>query len=293
MTFFQQILSKLYAIISKKGVKLMAKITRITAQQNRKGRYNIFLDDGNGEEYAFSIDEDILIKFMLRKGMELDSVQIEELKRHDSTQKFYVMAINLLSYRIRSEKEIVDYLQRKEADLDQINEIVSKLKKEGYINDQEFAMQFVRSRINTTSKGPLLIKKELMEKGVGEREIEESLKLYSREIQEEKVQKWIEQKLKSDNKKSFQQQLQGLQATLVQKGFIGEVIQEKLLEAKNNRQDDQKEREAVIHQGLKLLEKYRKKDEGYILKQKIKAALYRKGFQGEHINFFLNEYVQE
>ena len=46
-------------------------ITKITTQKKNKERYNIFMDEGKGEQYAFSVDEAVLIKYQLKKGMEL------------------------------------------------------------------------------------------------------------------------------------------------------------------------------------------------------------------------------
>ncbi|WP_102028909.1 recombination regulator RecX [Salirhabdus sp. Marseille-P4669] len=266
----------------------MAKITRISAQK-KKGRYNIFLDG----DYAFGVDEDILVKFALRKGMELDEAAIKALQEKDITNKFYVMSINLLSYRMRSEKEIADYLKKKEAEPEQINEVIVRLKREGYVNNQDFAYGFVQSRMISSSKGPLLIKKELLEKGVSQEQIENALTLFSHEEQVQKIHKFIEKKLGASSKKSFQQQLINLQTTLMQKGYAPELIKGVLAETKDEYRDEDAEKEAVVHQGLKLLAKYNKKAEGYELKQKIKAALYRKGFQGDWIDSFIEEYVKE
>ncbi len=44
----------------------MPNITKITTQKKRKDRYNIFVD----EKYAFSVDEEVLLKFHLKKGMD-------------------------------------------------------------------------------------------------------------------------------------------------------------------------------------------------------------------------------
>jgi regulatory protein len=267
----------------------MPKITRITTQQKNKNRYNIFLD----EKYAFSVNEDTLVAHMLRKGIELDESTIDRLKAKDETNKLYGLSINLLSYRMRSEKEIVDYLKKKEAEADQIEEVMSRLKQEGYINDQEFANSFVQSRMTSSSKGPLLLKKELMEKGVDANKAIQALSIYTTEIQFEKVHKFVEKKMRSNQKKSLQQQLQTLQGTLIQKGFTAEVIQNALQEAKQDYRDQEKEQAAVVHQGLKLLQKYRGKSEGFELKQKLKAALYRKGFQFDQIEAFIDEHVVE
>jgi regulatory protein len=267
----------------------MPKITRITTQQKNKSRFNIFLD----EKYAFSVNEDTLVSHMLRKGIELDEATIAMLKTQDETNKLYGLSINLLSYRMRSEKEIVDYLKKKEAEAEQIEEVISRLQQEGYINDQEFANSFVQSRMTSSSKGPLLLKKELREKGVVASKADQALAIYTTEIQFEKVHKFVEKKMKSNQKKSLQQQLQTLQGTLIQKGFTAEVIQDALRDAKQDFRDEEKEQTAVVHQGLKLLQKYKGKAEGFELKQKIKAALYRKGFQFDQIEAFLDEHLAE
>jgi regulatory protein len=46
-----------------KEVRRMAVITKITVQKKQPDRYNIFTDDGNGERYALSVDEAVLIKY--------------------------------------------------------------------------------------------------------------------------------------------------------------------------------------------------------------------------------------
>ena len=91
----------------------MAVITKITAQVKNKSRYNIFLDHGRGEEYAFSVDEDILIKYNLKKGLELDEEYLIELIDEDEKKKCYHLSIHYLSYRMRSVEEVRTYLERR------------------------------------------------------------------------------------------------------------------------------------------------------------------------------------
>ncbi|MBO8157805.1 MAG: recombination regulator RecX [Bacillaceae bacterium] len=271
----------------------MSKITRITAQKKNKNRYNIYLDDGNGEYYGFSVSQDLLVQYMLRKGMELDAEAIKQLKRYDDLHKFYTLSLHFLSYRMRSEQEVREYLQKKEANKDQEEEIIRRLKQEGYIDDLTFADMFVRSRINTTSKGPLLIKKELIQKGVAAEVAEEALQLFDEEKQCEKARKWAEKKLNTSDKKSFRQKFQSLQQTLLQKGFSSSVIQQILEESASDTNQEDQEWEALVYQGEKILVKYQRKSCGYELKQKVKGALYRKGFAIETINRFIEEYDEE
>src|SRR5690625_5115769 len=125
----------------------MTKITRITTQKRSKHRYNIFIDDGQVEQYGYSVDEDILIEFGLRKGLELDEAMMIKLVQHDSIHKSYDQAIRYLGYRMRTEKEIRDYLLKKEVDREHITEIINKLNSRKLLNDEEFAIAFVNTRI--------------------------------------------------------------------------------------------------------------------------------------------------
>lgn len=268
----------------------MAKITRITTQKRNKQRYNIFLDHGQGENYAFSVDEDILIQYMLRKGMEIDEETIETLMEKDSFHKAFTLALNYLSYRMRSEKEIRTYLWDKEVDDEKIEYVVKRLKEENYLNDTEFAIALVRTRMQTSSKGPLLVKKELHEKGVAKPTASEALEHYTFDEQVEKATKLVEKKLRLDGKKSFREQIQKTRQTLMQKGFTNDVIQVVMEEVQDDKDEDA-EWDAVVFQGEKALRKYSSKSEGYELKHKVKGALYRKGFAFEYIDRFLDEYV--
>ncbi|QAS51859.1 recombination regulator RecX [Halobacillus litoralis] len=269
----------------------MAKLTRITTQKKHKSRYNIFLDHGKGEEYGFSVEEDVLIEHRLQKNMDLDEATIQALIQTDTLHKSYTLAINYLSYRMRSEKEIRDYLKGKETDPEHIDEIVTRLKNDRLIDDQEFANSLVRTRVMTSSKGPLLVKKDLLEKGVAAPKAEEAILQYSFDQQYDKALKFAEKKLKSDGRKSHRQQIQNVHQTLMQKGFQGDVIQEVLANLPEE-EDEDAEWEAVVYQGEKLLRKFQSKAEGYELKQKVKSGLYRKGFTFDLIDRFIDEYVE-
>ncbi|CDQ20385.1 regulatory protein [Halobacillus karajensis] len=270
----------------------MAKLTKITTQKKHKSRYNIFLDKGNGEEYGFSVDEDVLVKYRLQKNMDLDDAMIQALIQTDTLHKSYTLAINYLSYRMRSEKEVRDYLKDKETDPEHIEEIMRRLKNERLLDDQEFANSLVRTRIMTSSKGPLLLKKELLEKGVSAGKAEEAITHYSFDKQYEKALKFAEKKIKNDGRKSYRQQIQNVQQTLMQKGFQGDVIQEVLANLPED-EDSDAEWEAVVYQGEKLLRKFQSKAEGFELKQKIKSGLYRKGFSFDLIDRFMEEKVED
>lgn len=270
-------------------MKDMAVITKITTQQKNQDRFNVFIDYGNGkgEEFAFSVDSDVLIKFQLKKGMELDDFSFLEIQYQDDIRKAYNLAVNYLARKMRSKKEIEDYLVQKEVDEPVINEVIHRLTEQKYINDQEYAVAFVRTQANTTDKGPNVVKMELKEKGVPEGILLEALDEFRFEQQIEKAGKITEKFYQKNAKESSKIKKQKLEQLLLRKGYSYEVINIVVNEPGELAQDDD-EMEAVRFQGEKAHRKYAHLD-GYEYQQKIKQALYRKGFSMDLIERFLKE----
>lgn len=263
----------------------MAIITKITTQQKNKDRLNVFMDYGKGEEFAFSIDSDVLIKFQLKKGMEIDDFSFMEIQFQDDIRKAYNLAVHCLARRMRSAKEIRDYLIQKEVEEPVINEVMHKLSAQKYINDEEYAFAYVRTQANTTDKGPDLIKLELKEKGI-ESEIQiQALEEFPFDQQVEKAAKISEKFFKKNSKESFKIQKQKLEQLLLRKGYPFEVINMAVNEMDVEKEVDE-ELEAIRFQGEKVHRKYSHLS-GFEYGQKMKQALYRKGFSLDLIEKFL------
>ncbi len=270
----------------------MKKITRITTQKKNTSRYNIFFGDNESDAYAFSVDEAILIEFHLRKELELDEETIEAIIQKDNIYKSYTQAIHYLSYRMRSCKEVYDYLANKEIPHQYIEEIIQRLTKEKLLNDREFAEMFMRTRINTSTKGPKIIANELKEKGISNTIIAAVLELFTYELQYEKVRKLMDKKMKQTRKDSFRKKLQKLQMNLMQKGFAQEVIKAVTNDCFEEKDEDE-EWNALVYQGEKLYKKHSSKLEGYELRSKLTQALHQKGFTFDHIQEFVNKKMEE
>lgn len=172
----------------------MQSITKIQQQKKALHRYNIFLN----EEYAFSVDEDILVQYHLHKGMELTTDDVKEIMAHEDVHGYYAQAINYLSYRMRTKAEIRTYLREKEVTPDVIEEIMEGLENERLLDDAAFADAFVRDRMNQTSKGPRIIMNELQQKGIKAEIAKEAVLQYDEEKQFDKAFKWAQ---KEANKK--------------------------------------------------------------------------------------------
>lgn len=88
----------------------------------------------------------------------------------DNKEKFYIKAIKFLSYRPRSEKEIIDHLKKKKAPDIDIEIVLQRLRDDKFVNDEEFAIWFIEQRTSFKPKSKKLIQIELQRKGI-DREI--------------------------------------------------------------------------------------------------------------------------
>ncbi|QED46947.1 recombination regulator RecX [Cytobacillus dafuensis] len=260
-------------------------ITKISVQQKKNDRYNIFLD----EKYAFSVDEDVLIKHQLKKGMEVDEFSLSEIAYQDDIRKAYNTSIQYLSRRMRSEKEVRQYLKEKEVDEIIVQEVVHKLYEYRFLDDKEFAIAYVRTLMNTTDKGSGLIRGELREKGISEQLINAALRELPYEKEFEAAMKLsykFVQKNKTDSSRIMKQKLEQM---LMRKGYSHELIQAVVAESEIDKAEDV-EMDALRKHAEKTHRKYSNLINSYEYEQKMKQALYRKGFSIDLIEKIIHEY---
>ena len=161
------------------------------------------------------------------------------------------------------------------------------MKSQRYIDDHDYTFAFVRTQINTTDKGPELIKLELKEKGIDKQLIELALKEFSLEQQLEKALKLVKKFLQKNSKDSSKIVKQKLENLLARKGYHYEVINMAFSEIEPvSKQID--ELAAIRFQGEKLHRKYSNLT-GFEHDQKIKQALFRKGFSFDLIEKYLTQ----
>lgn len=265
----------------------MAVITRISTQKKNNGRYNVFIDRGNGEEFGFGVSEDVLISYSLAKGKDINEAEWREILFEDSVKKAWNMAIHFLSYRMRSVKEIRDYLQKKEIESAVIDQVIDRLKNQRYIDDDEFAKMFVDSRKRSSTKGPLAIKRELKKKGISEQETAEALNRFSETEQIEAAAAFAEKQAKRHRKKSSADMKRSIMQALAGKGFSRDVIDAALSKAELEKSESE-EWQALTTEAEKASRRFGKY-EGWDFNQRLKQHLYRKGYPLPYIERYLRE----
>jgi len=92
------------------------------------------------------------------------------------------LSLQLLSYRIRSRREIGEKLEKRKISTEAIGAALAKLEQAGYINDNAFAKAWIDERIEIHGYGRRRIKSELLTKGIDDETIESELdRLYTAE----------------------------------------------------------------------------------------------------------------
>lgn len=262
--------------------KNVPKITKIETQK-RQGRYNIYLD----EEYAFPVDEAVLVKHVLFKGMEITKEFQKQLEQEDNFSKAFSRAVNYLSYSLRSEKELRDDLVEHDFSLETAVEVIEKLKEMNYVDDLTYAESYTRTSANLSGKGPYNIRQELKKRGINETLIEQALLQYPLEQRIENGIAAAEKALKRTKQSSSKEANNKVRQSLMQKGFNNDEITEILAQVETEKDEDD-EYEALKKQGEKIWRK-QSKLEGNKKLQKVKSSLYQKGFNGDLINQFIKE----
>ncbi len=126
-------------------------------------------------EPLFSVHEDVLVRYGLYKGMAVDQEQIRDLLTAEEHNKVRQAALRYLSYRPRTCQEVREYLARKEFSEENVEKVLHELQQQGFLNDREFALAWVRERRNSKGHGPLRLRQELARKGIAAKWIDEAL----------------------------------------------------------------------------------------------------------------------
>lgn len=194
------------------------KITSIEPQRNQK-RVNIYVDD----LFTIGIDLELKYKHKLEVGMEVDDDFIKKVLRAEEKNKVINHALNLLSFRQRSEKEIYTSLKRKGYEEVYIEHAIDYCRTQKYLDDRSFAKAFIKDKLNINKLGGQRIKYELQKKGVSQEIIDELLVL-DKDDQLEAAFKLAEKKLpsyKKDDRNAVYRKLSGF---LQRKGYSYEIV---------------------------------------------------------------------
>ena len=248
----------------------------IKSIKKKGSEYLIILDDE-----TLKVNEEVLINNNILYSKKLSNKDIKKIKEETVYYENYSKALKMINRKMRSEKEIRKNL--KDISKEEIDKIIDKLKEINLLNNEVYAESYVNDKINLSLDGPYKIKKELELNDIESEYIEKALEKFTQDLIDEKLEKLINKKLKTnkDTEYIFKQKIA---LYLLNLGYSKEDINSHLENIKIDNSNLEKEMEKIYN---KLKTKY----EGYTLKNKLKQKLYLKGFNNDEINNFIEKTV--
>lgn len=148
----------------------------------------------------------------------------------DTFEKLLALTLRFLSFRPRTEKEIIEYLKKKSYPQEQKDQVIAYLKDRRFIDDEEFARWLVDQRTRVTPKGERFIRMELKQKGISEEIITSVFNTKTEDtIDQVAIAKaLIEKKLSRYSHLSRREFYQKMGALLARRGFDWETIKKSL-----------------------------------------------------------------
>ena len=241
-------------------------------KKDKSNKYKVLIDD---EE--ITLYDDIIIKYNLLMKSEIDVSTYNEMIKENSLLLGYYEAIKYITKKMRSKKEIEEYLIKKGLNSKEIKETIKKLEDNKFINEDIYLKAYISDQINLTNNGVNKIKKNLLKLGLDNNKVDDYLSKIDECIFLDKIDKYIEKKIKFNKNTSSYMLKNKIIIDLVNLGFNKEDIISEL----NKFEIDDKE--AYNHEYEKIKKSLEKKYSGDELKFKIREKLYRKGFRYNEI----------
>lgn len=246
--------------------------------KDKQNKYKVRIDD---EDYV--LYDDVIIKYNLLMTKEIDKTVFLEMLKYNEELTSYYESIKYINRKLRSEKEVIMYLEKKGIDKKIITKTINKLIETKYLNDDLYFKAYFNDQINLSNNGPKKIKLNLLKLGFKESDIDKRIMDYPEDIWLTKIEKYIEKKIKNNHNASDAMLKRKVLTDLINLGYEKEMIESVL----NSYKIDDKD--ILKKEYLKAKMKYEKKYNGYELTQKIREYLYRKGFYSFNLEELENE----
>lgn len=179
---------------------------------------------------------------MWRRKLELKEQKERLIKNAEKLrQKTFDRAVNLLTYKPRSIKELRERLLEKDWTNEQIvDEVIEKLKAYNYLNDAQFAKSFAASQIRQKPIGKRILKQKLAMKKLDKETVEEALeKVLSETPEEEIIERAIEKRLRLKGKPETREDAKKFYDYLLRQGFSYDLVSAKMREIAAGNYDEE------------------------------------------------------
>ena len=236
-------------------------------------KYKIYFDNE-----SLIVYEDVILKYNLLYKKDIDNDLLIEINKENYKSSIYDVSIKYISVRMRSKKELEEYLKKKKYDQKDIEETIKRLQSQDLLNDEKFAKSYINDKLYLTNYGLTKIKNDLLKLGVEEYIIDAIVNNIDSQVINDKLSKIIDKELKINSKLPTNKLNNKIINRCINLGYnyedILNILNDKNIEGNSNIEYDYK----------KIYEKYKNKYDEYKLNAFIKSKLYQKGYTIDEIN---------
>lgn len=185
-----------------------------------KSKCKVYIDS----QFAFALYKGELRSYHIKKDCEIRDADYMEINEEVLPKRAKKRAMNLLKERSYTKKQLTDKLREGGYGETHIQEAISYVESYGYVDDRQYAMDFITYRADKLSKKQ--IEQKLLQKGIDHKIIAEAFESFFEEGNEIEEDRQIEVFL---HKKQYhlledEKQKQKIIGALLRKGFELESI---------------------------------------------------------------------
>jgi len=149
-----------------------------------------------------------------------------------SRQRTFDRAVNLLTYKQRSIKELRERLLEKDwTNGEIVEEVIKKLESYGYLNDAQFAKSFAASKIRQKPVGKRVLQQKLAERKLDKETVSEAIeKAFEETPETEIIDRAIEKRLRLKGKPTEREDVKKFYDFLLRQGFSYDLVRDKMRE---------------------------------------------------------------
>lgn len=185
-----------------------------------------FIMEGKAETMV--IAENTLIRCNLLSPRQITKAEYKMLTKSKDVDLLYDKILKFVDFQMRSISEVKKKLGKSTPDEKVINQIIDKLKKQGFLDDVRYANEFVTQKLEYDLLGPRSIKQKLINKGIHYDLIDSELIKYTDEIQYNKIYELIQKEIKYKIRKPYFKAVESMKRKFVNKGFSLSIIDSSL-----------------------------------------------------------------
>ena len=252
--------------------------------QKKYAKLMIQMNPNLTKEIKVTLDD--YVQYGLRKGITLSKEQLHNFEEHIDSEQLYQRCLRRLSLKDRTIYEMRKWLKETElADYQEVNALMDKLVKKGYLDDEKLCMEQIQALSNSLY-GPKQIISKLKQRGIKEDCILACME-QSKIKEYEYALSYATKSLKQSQKSSVIKTKNTIRNKLMTRGYSNSTIEKVVSELDYS---SNKENEDVLLEKLiqKVIKRYERKYSGYDLKTRIYRYCLTQGFHIEDISALMD-----